>query len=124
MAFPTREALYKQLGNLRLLRRESILCAVGNRDAPIQDSLRKAPLVSSPKEDQFDVVVVDQVSVLNQTRSHQNTVLALCTLVSSKARKPMQRPSSPSASPGRGVARSRGPRGRKAPFQAFFPREG
>ena len=33
-AFPTREALYKQLGNLRLLCRESMLRSAGNRDTP------------------------------------------------------------------------------------------
>ena len=68
MAFPAWEALYKQLGNLRLLCRESMLRAVGNRDAPTQDILRKAPL--GEKKDQFDTA---------QTRSHQNTVSALCT---------------------------------------------
>ena len=83
-AFPTWEALYKQLENLRLLRRESMLRAAGNKDAPTQEILRKAPLVSSPKGDQFDAAVVDQVSTLAQTRSHQNTMSVLCTLVSSK----------------------------------------
>ena len=60
---------------------ESMLCAAGNRDAPTQDIMRKAPLVSSPKEDRFDAAVVDQVSALAQTRLHQNTVSALCISV-------------------------------------------
>ena len=76
-AFPTREALYKQLVNLRLLRRESMLLSAGNRDTPTQEILRQAPLVSSPKEDQFDAAVVDQVSALAQTLSLQNTVCAV-----------------------------------------------
>ena len=85
MAHPMREALYKQLRNLHLLHRESMLHAAGNVDTPTQDMLRKAPLVSSPKEDQFEAAVVDQVSALAQTRSHQYTMSALCTLVSRKA---------------------------------------
>ena len=64
MAFPTRDAHYKHLGNLCLLRRESMLPAAGNKDTPTQEILRKALLVSSPKEDQFDAAVVDQVSAL------------------------------------------------------------
>ena len=63
-AFPTWEALYKQLGNLRLFRRESMLRAAGNRDSPTQDILRKAPLVSSLKEDQLDAVVVAYAEAL------------------------------------------------------------
>ena len=59
---------------------------------PTQEILRKAPLVSSPK-DQFDTAVVDQVSTLTQTRSHQNTLSTLYTLVLSKAPRPIHRPS-------------------------------
>ena len=62
-----------------------------------------APLVSSSKEDQFDTAVVDQVSAPAQTQSHQNTVSALCTLVTSKAPKPTQWLSGPSAGPGHGT---------------------
>ena len=115
-AFPMLEALYKQLGNLHLLHRESMLRAAGNRDAPTQEILRKAPLVSSQKEDQFDAAVVDQVSTLAQTRSHQNTVSALCTLVSSKAPRPTQRPSGPSV-----VANAAVDQEDASPLQAFFP---
>ena len=43
-AFPMQEALYKQLVNLHLLCRESMLRAAGNRDAPTLDILMKAPL--------------------------------------------------------------------------------
>ena len=119
--FPTWEALYKQLGNMRLLRRESILRSTGNIDTPTQEILIQAPLVSSPKEDQFDAVVVDQVSTLTQTWSHQNTVSAPCSLVSSKAPRPTQRPSGLSTSSGRVGACGRGPKGYKPPSQAFFP---
>ena len=108
----TAEALYKELGNLRLLHRESMLRAASNRDTPTQDILRKAPLVSSPK-DQFDAAVVDQVSALAQTKSHQNTVSALCTSVLSKAPRPAQWPSGPSAVLGHGGACSCGSRGHK-----------
>ena len=38
-AFPMQEALYKQLGNLRLLHRESMLHSVGNRNNPTPWSL-------------------------------------------------------------------------------------
>ena len=81
--------MYKQLGNLRSLRRESMLRSVGNKDLPTQDLLKKAPLVSSPREDQFSTAVVDQVSALAQTRLHQTTVSALCTFASSKASRPV-----------------------------------
>ena len=113
-AFPTREALYKQLGNLRLLHRESMLRSASNKDIPTQDILRRAPLVSST-EIQFSPAVEDQVSSLTQTRSHQNTVSALCTLVSAKAPRPPQRPSGQSSGSGRGGARAQNARGRKAP---------
>ena len=42
--------LYKQLGNLHLLRRESMLRSACNRETPTQEILRQAPLVSSPSE--------------------------------------------------------------------------
>ena len=61
---------------------ESMLLSAGSQDTPTQEILRQA---SSPKEDQFDAAMVDQVSALAQTQSHQNTVSALCTMVSSKA---------------------------------------
>ena len=118
-AFPTWEALYKQFGNLCLLCRESMFCAAGNRDTPTQLILRQAPLVSSPEEDQFDVAVVDQVSAVAQTRSHQNT--ALCTLVMSKSPKPTQRSVRQSQLLWRTWPWTKRT---KAPFQAFFPREG
>ena len=118
-AFPTWEALYKQLRNMRLLRRESMLRSAGNRDTPTQKILRQA---SSPKEKQFDAAVVDQVSALAQTRSHQNTVSGLCTLVSSNlAPRPTQQPSGLSAGSGRGGARGHGPKGRKSPSKPSFP---
>ena len=41
--FLTWEALYKQLGNLHLLRRESMLYTVSSKDNPTQKILRKAP---------------------------------------------------------------------------------
>ena len=42
--YPTRDALYKQLGNLRILRKESALRATTKTDEPIADVLRKAPV--------------------------------------------------------------------------------
>ena len=44
-----------------------MLGSAGNRDVSAQDILRKAPLVSSPKEDQFSAALVDQMSSLAQT---------------------------------------------------------
>ena len=38
--YPTRDALYKQLGNLRILRREAALRAANKTDEPILDVLR------------------------------------------------------------------------------------
>ena len=92
-AFPTSEALYKQLGNLRMLHREAMLRSASNKDSPTQEILRQAPLVSSPSETQFDAGVVAQVAALAQMRSHHNTVSALCSLVASRAPRPTQRPS-------------------------------
>ena len=46
-AYPMREALYKQLGNLHILRRMSALRAAGKTDEPILDVLRKTPVLSS-----------------------------------------------------------------------------
>ena len=52
------------------------------RTTPHSIFCRKALLVSSHGEDQFDAAVVDQAFSLAETRSHHNTVSALCTLVS------------------------------------------
>ena len=48
-AYPRRDALYKQLGSLHILRRESALCAANKTDEPILDVLRKAPILSSSR---------------------------------------------------------------------------
>ena len=90
-----------------------MLHSAGNRDTPTQEILKQAPLVSSPK-DQFDAAVVDQVSTLTQTRSHQNTLSVLCTLVSSKALRPVCR-FRPWWRTWPWTKRT------QAPFQAFFP---
>ena len=60
---PTRNVLYKQLGNLRILRRESALCA-SKADEPILDILRKAPVLSSSTEEQYFAATVAQVAAL------------------------------------------------------------
>ena len=52
-AYPTQDALYKQLGNLHILRRESALRAAGKADEPILDNLRRAPVLSSSMEEQY-----------------------------------------------------------------------
>ena len=52
-AYPTRDALYKQLGNLRILRRESALRAEYKTDEPILNFLTKAPILSSSTDEQY-----------------------------------------------------------------------
>ena len=61
-AYPTRDGLYKQLGNLCMLRRESSLCAVCTctRDDPASQILRRAPLLS-PSGEQFSAGVVEVI---------------------------------------------------------------
>ena len=45
-AYPTWDSLYKQLGNLRILHRESALHAARRSDAPVMDVLRKAHILA------------------------------------------------------------------------------
>ena len=75
---PPREVLYKQLGNLRLLRRESWVRTAGNSDVPTQDFLRKAPLVPSPLEDQFPPSL-KQVHIKTMHLSFEQGPLGLCS---------------------------------------------
>ena len=49
--YPTRDALYKQLGNLCILHRESALRAANKTDEPILDVLRKALVLSSTMDE-------------------------------------------------------------------------
>ena len=56
-------ALYKQLGNLCILHRESALRAAGKADEPILDVLRRAPVLSSSTEEQYSAAMVAEVAV-------------------------------------------------------------
>ena len=53
-----RDALYKQLGNLRILRKELALRAANKTDEPILDVLRKAPILSSTKDEQYSAATL------------------------------------------------------------------
>ena len=77
-AYPMRDVLYKQLGNLRILRRES----ANKSDEPILDVLRKAPILSSNTDEQYSAAMLKKVSSLEQSLVHQNTASALRTLAS------------------------------------------
>ena len=69
-------ALYMQLGNLRVLRRVSMLRCTSNKDNPTHTGhTEELPLVSSLKEDQFSAAVVDQVSWLKHGRTKTSSQL-------------------------------------------------
>ena len=85
--YPTRDALYKQLGNLHILCRESALCAANKTDEPILNILRKAPILSSSTEEQYSADTVAQVTALEQSLTHQNTASALRILASQRGSK-------------------------------------
>ena len=63
-ANPTHDSLYKQLGNLRILRRESAMHAAHKSKAPILEVLRQAPILSSTLEDQYSAAIVEKVASL------------------------------------------------------------
>ena len=55
-------AAYKQLGNLRILRRKSALRAACKADEPILDVLRKPSVLSSSTEEQYSAAGVAPVA--------------------------------------------------------------
>ena len=113
-AYPTRDALYKQLGNLRILRRESALCTARGSGGPVMDVLRKAPILASSTEEQYSADTVALVAALEQALTHQDTMSALRTLASQRdTKKGSQQPSKPSSGPTWGGTCGRGSRGHK-----------
>ena len=113
-AYPTQDALYKQLGNLCIFHRESALHAGRRTDGPVMDVLRKTPILASSTEEQYTAETVTQVTALEQALAHQNTASALRTLASQRDTKiSNQQPSKPYSGPTRGGTRGRGSRGLK-----------
>ena len=96
-AYLTRDALYKQLGNLRILRIASALRAANKTDEPILDILRKALILSSSTGEQYSAATLAKVSSLEQSLTHQNTASALRTLASQRgdSNSPLNRPLDP-----------------------------
>ena len=102
-AYPTRDTLYKQLGNLCILHRESVLCAAGKANEPILDVLRRPPVLSSSTEEQYSAATVAEVASLEQFLTQQNTASALRTLASQRGgMKGWQQPSKPASGSTRG----------------------
>ena len=81
-AYPTRDTLYKQLGNLRILCRESALRALHRTTGPVMDVVRKAPILESSTDQQYTADTVAQVAALEQALTHQKTASALRSLAS------------------------------------------
>ena len=99
-AYPIRDALYKQLGNLRILRRVSALRGANKTDEPILNILRKALILSSSTDEQYSAATLAKVSSLEQSLTHQNTASALRTLASHRGGRgdsssPQNRPLDP-----------------------------
>ena len=68
-AYPTRDSLYKQLGNLRILHRESAFRAASKTDEPILDVLRRAPVLYT-MEEQYSAATVTEIAVLEESLKH------------------------------------------------------
>ena len=124
--YPMRDALYKQLGNQCILRRESALRAAAKTDKPILEVLRKAPILSSSTDEQYSAASLAKIASLEQSLMHQNTASALHTLASQRGGKTgkQQQPSKPSSGSTRGGARGRGSGGHRPysrPKNLFAP---
>ena len=88
--YPTRGTLYKQLGNLCILRRESALHAANKSDEPILNVLRKAPVLSFCAEEQYSADKVAQVAVLEQSpQAPEHSVCGAYTRVSARQQEGM-----------------------------------
>ena len=88
--------LYKELGNLRILHRESALLSTGKTDKPFLDVLRMAPVLPCSTEEQYSPAMVAQVAALYQSLTHQSTASVLRTLMSQRdGSSPQNRPLDP-----------------------------
>ena len=90
-----RDALYKQLGNLCILRRESAPRTAHRTDRPVMDVLRKTPILASYMEEQYSADTVAKVTASEQALMHQNTDSALHTLAYQRDTKKHLKTSSP-----------------------------
>ena len=85
--YPTQDALYKQLANIRILHRESALRSAHKTDEPIANVLRKAPVLSSTMDEQYTASTLTEVARLEQSLVHQNTASVLRSLASHRGGK-------------------------------------
>ena len=122
-AYPTRDALYKQLDTLCILQRESALRSANKTDEPILDVLRKARYSPPPRMSSILLPRRPRSPALEQSLKHQNMACALLTLASHRGGKGgQQQPSKPSSGPTRGGSCGCGSRGHKPYSRPCSPR--